>query len=88
MIQGSKIGALNYSDIVTDTHTTRFVEHEQVPKDAKIVGETWQYVNKSGGPDKRFKNNRKMPICLYGEIELKSTSGLNTIIMFSNIDLK
>lgn len=47
-----------------------------------------EIVNKSGGPDRRFKNNRELPICLYGEIELRSESGLNTVLMFSNADLK
>lgn len=88
IIQGSKIGALNYSDILTSAHTTRFIESERIPRDANIVDRTWKYVNKSGGPDKRFKDNRELPICLYGEIELKSTSGLNTVIMFSNANLK
>ena len=84
IIQGSKIGALNYSDIDTNAHTTRFIESEGVPRDAQVVGQTWKYVNKSGGPDRRFKDNRQLPICLYGELELSSTSGLNTVIMFSN----
>lgn len=84
LIQKNKIGALNYSDISTSAHTTRFLESGPIPKDAEIVGRTWQYVNKSGGPDKRFKNNRQIPICLYGELELTSSTGLNTIIMFSN----
>ena len=88
IMQGSKIGALNYSDISTFAHTTRFVEEEGVPKDASIVGRTWKYVNKSGGPDKRFKDNRELPICQYGEIELTSNSGLNTVLMFSNASLK
>lgn len=79
-----KIGALNYESISTSLYTTRFRESQVIPKDAKVVGETWQYVNKSGGPDKRFKNNRKIPICLYGEWELTSKEGLHTIIMFSN----
>ena len=88
VIQKSSVGALNYSDIETYAHTTRFIEIEKVPGDASVVGNTWEYVNKSGGPDKRFKDNRELPICLYGEIELKSASGLNTIFMFSNADLK
>ena len=83
-MQGSKIGALNYSDINTNAYTTRFIESEGVPRDAQVVGQTWKYVNKSGGPDRRFKDNRQLPICLYGELELSSTSGLNTVIMFSN----
>lgn len=88
IIQKRKLGALNYSDISTSTSTTRFIEDKTVPKDTAIVGRTWQYVNKSGGPDRRFKNNRQLPICLYGELKLQSPSGLNTIIMFSNPNLK
>lgn len=87
VLQGSKIGALNYSDITTSTRGTNFHESQRVPKDATVVGQTWQYVNKTGGPDKRFKNNRQIPICLYGEITLKSTTGLNTDLMFSRYDL-
>lgn len=84
ILQGSKIGALNYSDIDSNAHTTRFIESEGVPRDSQVVGQTWKYVNKSGGPDRRFKDNRQYPICLYGELELASTSGLNTVIMYSN----
>lgn len=86
IIQGNKIGALDYNDISTSVCNTRFIEDGIVPKDTHIIGNTWQYVNKSGGPDKRFKNNRKLPICQYGEIKLKSVLGLNTIIMFSNAE--
>ena len=88
IIQKNKVGALNYSDIQTFAHTTQFIEAGKIPKDARVVGNTWKYVNKSGGPDKRFKDNRQLPICMYGEIELKSVSGLNTVLMFSNADLK
>lgn len=84
IMQGNKIGALSYSDITSKVHSTRFIESEAVPRDSQVVGQTWKYVNKSGGPDKRFSDNRQLPICLYGELELSSTSGLNTVIMFSN----
>lgn len=86
VIQGSNVGALSYDDIVVYTHTTRFIESEVVPKDAQVVDYTYQYVNKSGESDQRFRNNRRLPVCLYGELELVSTSGLNTIIMYSNPD--
>ena len=88
IIQGSKIGALNYSDVTTSVHGQRFIESEAVPRDAQIVDYTWQYVNKSGGPDKRFQNNRKLPICLYGEMEIRSANGVNTDIMFSNPNIQ
>ncbi|NLK66290.1 MAG: DUF4236 domain-containing protein [Campylobacteraceae bacterium] len=87
IFQGSKIGALNYSDISSHAYTRRFIEEESVPKDAQVVDKTWQYVNKSGGPDRRFKNNKQIPVCLYGKLKLTSLSGLNTVIMFSNPDV-
>lgn len=65
-------------------YTKKFIESEAVPKDTQIVGQTWKYVNKSGGPDRRFRDNRQLPICLYGRLELSSASGLNTVLMYSN----
>lgn len=88
IIQGRSVGALNYSDIQITANASQFVEDSGVPKDAVIVDWTWKYVNKSGGPDRRFKNNPKFPVCLYGNLHLTADSGLNTIIMFSNVNLK
>lgn len=87
LIQGNKIDVLNYSDIAFSTYTTRFIESNGIPKDSQVVAQTWKYVNKSGEPDRRFKNNRQLPICLYGELKLTSISGLNTIFMYSNPNL-
>ena len=87
VIQDCKIVAIDYCDIQTNASTTQFVEEENVPSDAKVIGKTWRYVNKSGGPDRRFKNNREFPICLYGTLTLTSNTGLNTVIMFSNTNL-
>lgn len=84
VIQGIKVGALSYHDISTSMYTTRFHEDGSLPLDANVIGQTWQYVNKSGSPDKRYANNRQLPVCLYGQIEMKASSGLNTVIMFSN----
>jgi hypothetical protein len=48
-----------------------------------VVGDTWRFVNKSGGPDRRFNFNKRLPICLYGEMDIKSSSGLNAKLYFS-----
>lgn len=88
VFQGGKIGALNYSDVTTEVKGQRFIEEEKVPTDAKVIEHTWKYVNKSGAPDKRFNDNRKIPVCLYGKLFVRSDSGLNTEIMFSNIDIE
>ena len=87
VLQGNKVGALSYVNVTTSVHGQRFIERDSVPKDATVVDYTWQYVNKSGGPDKRFQNNKKIPICLYGEMEV-SGGGVNTIIMFSNPNIE
>lgn len=87
IMQGSKIGALNYDDIQMNLYSKRFIETEKVPSDAVVVDHTWEYVNKSGGPDKRFQNNKQIPVCLYGEMSLKSACGLDTVIMFSRHDI-
>lgn len=55
----------------------RYVESESVPGDARIIDQTWQYVNKKGGPDKRFKNNRQLPICAYSQLNLSTSDGLD-----------
>ena len=86
IVQGNNIGAVKYDDLTFETSGTRFVEDLTVPKDAKIVGSTWKYVNKSGGPDRRFSDNVEYPICVYGCIDIKSQNGLNTKLMFSSLE--
>jgi hypothetical protein len=54
-----------------------------VPSDAKVVGSTWRYVNKSGGSDRRFNNNTEIPIVLYEQVQLTSPSGLSEVFQFS-----
>lgn len=81
------VGAVSYDDISVVTTDKRFIEDETVPRDAQIVDYTWQYVNKGGGPDRRFNNNRRIPICLYEELWLNSPSGLNEVIQVSRIGI-
>lgn len=60
-----------------------FVEDEAVPSDARVVGQTWKHPNRNGGPDRRFKDNRLIPICAYEEVLFGSGSGLNEMIQLS-----
>ena len=77
------VAALDYDDFEIDVRRTQFIESARPPRDATVVGTTWQYVNKGGGPDRRFSNNRKLPVCLYGEMDMKSSSGFNERIQCS-----
>jgi hypothetical protein len=81
----SAIGAVGYESLKTDITSTRFVESGSIPADAQVVGNTWRYVNKGGGPDKRFKDNRQLPIALYEEIRFSSASGLNELLEVSKL---
>lgn len=81
------IGVRSYNDMVANFSWTNFVETEFVPRDSEIVRYTWTYVNKSGGPDKRFNNNRQIPVCKYGEIQLQTEDGINIMLNSSNHQL-
>ena len=77
------VGAVGYQELRVNVGTTRFIESDSVPSDAKVVDKTWKYVNKSGGPDRRFKDNKELPVCLYEEISLSSYTGLNELLQIS-----
>jgi hypothetical protein len=67
---------IGYATIATSATVTRFIESSgPVPRDAPQVGTTWQYVNKGGGPDRRFSNNRQLPIMQYEELALATPGG-------------
>jgi hypothetical protein len=82
--QGSEVGAVSYAGLSVELHQIRFVEDGNVPSDTQIVDHTWQYVNKKGGPDRRFSNNRQFPVVLYAEITFRSSSGLNIFLQSSD----
>lgn len=65
---------------------TRFTETSTVPRDAKIIGQTWAKVNKNGTRDKRFKSNYQIPVVRYGNIKLSTQTGLREEYEFSNYE--
>lgn len=81
--QGKSVGAVTYDSLSAAEEFTRFIEHESVPGDAKVIDRTWQYVNRDGGPDRRFKNNRQLPICAYTQLNLTTQSGLDIRLLGS-----
>lgn len=75
---------VGFNEIDFQFNPTRFIEEEKVPADTTIIDSTWHKVNKNGSPDRRFKDNYKIPIVRYGSIGLKTNTGLNERYMFSN----
>lgn len=78
-----QVAALSYETLRVMAKNQRFIESEKRPKDATYVDSTWLYTNKNGGPDKRFRDNRQLPIFLYSEILFTSATGLNEMIQCS-----
>jgi len=81
--EGKRLAAVPYEWLSAEHRSTSFIEDGPVPRDATAVGTTWRFVNKSGGPDLRFNNNRQLPVLGYGELALRSRSGLNTVFQAS-----
>ena len=77
-------GAISYDDFRVEQTFTTFIEDGPVPADATVVDRTWRYVNKSGGPDRRFNNNAQLPVVRYGVLVLTSSRGLNIHLNTSN----
>ena len=77
------IGALSFEQLEVSAAEQRFIEEGGVPPDAKVVDRTWRYVNKKGGPDRRFNDNREIPIVLYDAIMLTSGSGVREMFQAS-----
>jgi DNA polymerase-3 subunit epsilon len=85
--QGREYAEIPYAAVSARMELQQFIESEPPPADAQCVGTTWQYANKSGGPDRRFKNNRQLPIMLYGRLALTTSQGLLMVWDFSRPDV-
>ena len=81
--RGGTFAAVFYKNLRIGSSVTRFIEEESVAGDATVVGNTWKYINKNGGPDRRFNDNRQIPICTYSEYTLTSDTGVYEVITTS-----
>ncbi len=80
---GGRFGAVGYDDLQIRGEASLFIEDGNAPADAQVVDHTWQHPNKGGGPDRRFRDNRQLPVCLYDVMHLSSNSGVNELVQFS-----
>lgn len=74
IIEGTTIydfDVLPFDKVDMNYKSTRFIEEDKCPTDAKQVDTTYRYVNKNGSPDRRYSYNPAIPICLYGDITLQ-----------------
>jgi len=76
---------IDFHDVKIVADSIRFHEPEKVPKDSKVIGQTWAKANKDGGRDKRFANNFQIPVVQYASLLcFKSEHGLCEEFHFSN----
>ena len=87
VFEKNAVGAVSYENLNVEAWSQRFIEDEAVPKDSQIVDHTWRYVNKNGGPDRRFNDNKRLPIVLYEAISMRSDTGLNEEIQLSRAEV-
>lgn len=83
----SGIQAVRYGDLTLEPTTVNFIEEGPVPRDAVRVGTTWKFVNRDGGPDRRFKNNRQLAVMKYDVLNLSSSAGMRLKLHVSKAGL-
>lgn len=65
---------------------SKFIGDETIPDDARIVGKAWEKSNKDGTPDRRFRDNRQVPVAFYADLSFTTPDGLNERFHFSNVE--
>lgn len=68
--QGSQVVAQSYAALALVVGPEIFIEEGSAPRDAQVVGYTWRYARRDGGPDRRFNNNRQLPQCRYQSVKV------------------
>ncbi|HEY0193731.1 MAG TPA: hypothetical protein VGC42_21590 [Kofleriaceae bacterium] len=79
-----ELAALSYTQL--ESSQARCVWDEALPYDARVVGETWKFVRRDGGPDGRFNNNRQIPVVMTASLTLRSSTGLDIAVQSAKIE--
>jgi len=85
VFENGTYSTIPYDQIRVDARPKRFIERGAVPPDAEVVDHTWQYVRKDGAPDRRFANNRRIPVVEYGLVSLRSPFGIDCHLYISDV---
>ena len=83
----TRFEVVGYENISIVYTTIRFHEPGLYPSDAEKIGSTWEYVNKDGGPDRRYVNNRQVAVVRYGGIIISIKGHQSVTYQVSNADL-
>ena len=61
---------------------SNFIESEQQSNDSEIIKQVWEKTNINGSRDKRYSDNRELPLMRYGEITFYKKSGIFEKFLF------
>lgn len=86
VFQDGVYSAVPYDEVNASFQDLEYVEQEVLPNDAVVIGKTWKYVRRDGGPDRRFKNNRQLPIVKYGVVVF-SSSNFTIYLIVSSLNI-
>src|SRR5690606_14016834 len=75
--EGKHFADVPYQELELEAEAVRFVEEGVLPRDGEVVDQTWRYVNVNGGPDRRFKDNQRLPVLKYGRLTLYNRRALH-----------
>lgn len=80
---GAHTTTYRYSDVNVRVSDKQFVTMS-VPHGVTPIGYTWQYVNKNGGPDRRFNDNYQIPIIDVKELDFHFPDGQQVHTAFTD----
>jgi len=83
-ISADEFALIEASHVDAVFRSSPFIEEERVPLDTQIIRQAWKKANKDGSPDRRFANNYQIPVVEYGDLIIRSPTGLNEHYMISN----
>lgn len=81
--RGADFALIDMKELQISYKRTQFTETDAIPPDAAMAGKVWAKSNKNGTRDKRFRDNRELPVMVYGEIAMKARGGMSEALMFS-----
>jgi hypothetical protein len=76
-------GTVSYENLQMQTNTVQFVETGSPPTDCAVVGRTWRVVNRTGGPDLRYRDNPEYPVVRYETVTFQSGTGVSERLQVS-----
>ena len=72
VIDGGRVEHVPYSELLVGTDFLVYPETEgHVYRDSEVVEERWKRINRDGSPDRRFKENYRVPVLRCGVMRLE-----------------